>query len=145
MKKYTIIILALVLALATLCACGGGNNAPAPTEAPEAEATEIPTVTAPPEDKEAGNIVSADDNAAPDRKTAGDGLADMGEQQKHVEDLVGEPVQSLYDYMGQPKSAEYVTSCAVLGAEDGTLVYDDFYVTTLRFSESEEYIVATGN
>lgn len=147
MKKTTIIVLALVLALTTLCAACGGSNAPttSPTEAPETEATEIPTVTAPPEDQPVDNIVAADDNSAPEQKTSGDAIASMGEQQQYVEQLAGEPVQALYDYMGEPKSKEYTTSCMVMDAEDGILYYDGFYVCTLKYSDDEEYIMSTGN
>ena len=145
MKRYMIIVLALVLALTTLCAACGGSKDPAPTEAPVAEATELPSVTKPPEDQQVSNIVGADDNSAPEQRQAGDAIAAMGEQQRHVEEMSGEPVQALYDYMGQPNSVEYVTSCMVANAEDGKLFYDDFYVTTLRLSPDEEYIVLTGN
>lgn len=139
MKRYMVIILSLFLALSALCtACGG-------SAAGDAEPTELPTVTRPPEGQEVSNILGADENNAPGRMSAGDRLANMSEQQRHVEEMAGEPVSALYEYMGQPKSKEYTTSCMVANAQDGTLYYDDFYVSTLKFSESEEYIMGTGN
>lgn len=144
MKRYMILILALVLALTMLCAGCGGNDAP---ETPEAEATELPTVTKKPTDDQAvSNIVGADDNAAPMQRADGDALAAMGEQQRYVEEnLAGEEVQALYDYLGQPISTEYTTSCVTADGLDGLLYYDGFYVSTTRFASGEEIIWGTGN
>lgn len=143
MKKTTIVTLVLILALAALCAgCGGSGG---DTEAPEA--TDIPTVTRPPEDgEEVPGLLGADENSGPGSMSREDYLASMSEQQRYVEEnLVGKDVQALYDYLGKPKSSSYVTSCMVLDGKDGILQYDGFFVSTTIFSNGVERVMGTGN
>lgn len=143
MKKRWIVALILMVALAVFCtACGGGNE----TSAEEPEATELPTVTAPPEDAEDAEdtMVSADDNAAPKRRDRASYLASMSEDQRKVEEeLIGATVEDLYAAIGKPKSSSYTTSCLVADGEDGMLYYDGFYVSTTRFPNGTEYVMGT--
>lgn len=143
MKRNWIAALLLMAALAVFCtACGGGNDAPAA----DAQATKLPTVTAPPEGAEDAEdaMLTADDNKAPDRRDRASYLAAMSEDQRKVEEeLIGATVEDLYKAIGKPKSTEYTTSCLVADGEDGTLYYDGFYVSTTRFPNGTEYVMGT--
>lgn len=145
MKKNWIVLLALVMALTVFCtACGGGTKEPAPTEQP-VEATELPTVTAPPKgDQSQDGMLSSDDNAAPELRDHETDLANMSETQRKVEEeLLGATVEDLYAAIGQPKSAEYATSCVVADGEDGILQYDGFIVSTTRWPNGTELVMGT--
>lgn len=142
MKKNWIVALTLMMALTVFCTACGGNDAPAK----EAEATELPTVTAPPEGAEADEdtMLTADDNSAPERRDRESYLASMSPEQRKVEEeLIGATVDDLYKAIGKPKNAEYTTSCLVADGEDGMLYYDGFYVATTRFPNGTEYVMGT--
>ncbi len=145
MKKNGIVVLTLVLALALFCAaCGGGAKEPAPTEQPAA-ATELPTVTKPPEGESgADDVLTSDDNAAPAFRDHELDLASMSETQRKVEEeLIGATVEDLYAAIGQPKSSDYAASCLVADGEDGILHYDGFIVSTTRWPSGDERVMGT--
>ncbi len=147
MKKTMIGILALMMALTMLCTACGGNKteqAPAePTEAP-AEATELPTVTAPPEEAADDEMVSAEENSAPEQLTNSDWLASLSEEQRKVEEeLVGGKVEELIAALGEPNSKDYSASCLVADGEDGVFYYDNFVVLTTKFPNGDEYVMGT--
>ena len=52
-------------------------------------------------------------------------------------ELVGQPVQALYDAIGEPEDSQYAASCLEDNAEDGMLFYEGFYVWSLRTEEDE--------
>lgn len=149
MKKTLIVMMALMMALTVFCTACGGNDQPAPTEAPaaEAEATELPTVTKPPEGAEENGVVSANANnnvqlmEGMDRETW---LASLSEDQRKVEEeLIGATVEELYAAIGQPTSSYYSVSCMVADGEDGMLYYDGFTVSTTRFPSGVEMVMGT--
>lgn len=139
MKRNWIAVLVLMVILAAFCAACGGNDAA------NAEPTEMPTVTAPPEgalDEDA--MLTADENNAPERLDRASYLAAMGEEQRKVEEeLIGATVEDLFEAIGRPKNMEYTTSCLVENGEDGMLYYDGFYVSTTRFPNGTEYVMGT--
>lgn len=145
MKKTLIGILALMMALVMLCtACGGSKTEEEPeaTEAPAA--TELPTVTAPPQQAAEEDIVSAEDNSAPEQMTNSDWLASLSEEQRKVEEeLVGGKVEDLIAALGEPERKEYSTSCLVADGEDGVFYYDGFVVMTTKFPNGDEYVMGT--
>ena len=149
MKKTYIWVAALMLALLVLCtACSGSDSAP--EKEAEAEPSQLPSVTAPPEGEGTADdgILKANANAFGtasfyDRDSW---LASLSEDQRLVEEeLIGQPVDDLYKAIGKPKSANYSTSCLVLDGEDGLLEYDGFTVATTRFPNGEELVMGTAN
>ena len=152
MKKTWIGIAALMMALAVFCAACGGSDAPAPSEAPaaEPEATELPSVTAPPQEGETGtNMVSAnanDTSLATAHLDRDSWLASLSEDQRKVEEeLIGATVEELYAAIGKPSGVSYSASCLVTDGEDGLLQYDGFMVSTTRFSSGQELVMGTSN
>lgn len=142
MKKTWIGALALMMILTALCtACG-----PKADDTPAAEATELPSVTAPPANGETGETgLAADDNNAPELLDPAAKLANMGPEQRKAEELKGALVEELYKAIGEPQSAEYTTSCLVENGEDGILTYEGFLVATTRYPNGEEYVMGTSN
>lgn len=148
MKKTMIGLLALTMALMVICSACGGNETKesenTPTEAPEA--TELPKVTAKPQEGEdTPAMKTADENSAPEdvdvEKLREEKLAAMSEDAKTAMGLVGQSVKELYAAIGQPQSKTYVASCYVSDGQDGALVYDGFTVNTTVFSSGEELVM----
>ena len=54
--------------------------------------------------------------------------------------LNGATVDELYAAVGGPNSSSYSESCLVIGSEDGTLYYDTFTVSTIRYPDGSEVI-----
>lgn len=54
-----------------------------------------------------------------------------------AQELIGAPVQALYDAIGEPQSSQYAASCETDGADDGMLFYEGFYIWTVRTDEDE--------
>lgn len=123
MKKIIALALALILCLA-LAACGQAE--PEPQETPTPEPAEAVSATAPPAEEPAEEPV---EDPAEESGGESDALAATVEL---VRSLIGQPVQELYDAVGQPLSSDYASSCLVSGGEDGILTYDGFTVHTLR-------------
>ena len=59
------------------------------------------------------------------------GASQKNESAELARALIGEPVERLYEKLGEPLSADYAPSCLGSG-EDGELVYDGFTVFTYR-------------
>ena len=153
MKKTWLITIALMLALVLVCAsCGGSgkdDNANSNEEeaAEEAVVDELPSVTAPPVEAGEETIIGAEENSRPDPSDANayeTWLSSLSEEQRYVEEnLVGQEVDALIEYLGEPKSTTYVPSCIMAEADDGVFVYDAFSVQTTRFPNGTEYIMGT--
>lgn len=54
-----------------------------------------------------------------------------------AQELVGQPVEALYEAIGEPGDSQYAASCLEDNAEDGMLFYEGFYVWSLRTEEDE--------
>lgn len=54
-----------------------------------------------------------------------------------AQELVGQPVEALYEAIGEPSDSQYAASCLEDNAEDGMLFYEGFYVWSLRTEEDE--------
>lgn len=128
MKKLIAITLCALLAL-SLAACGGADKKePAPTEAPAVSTpapTEVPAVTEVP--------------AAPSEAPAAP-ADDVAETVAKILSMKDQPVQDLYDLVGQPNDSDYSSSCLVSGGKDGQLFYDGFTVYTLVQPDGTETI-----
>lgn len=129
MKKMIIVLLCLAL-LPALAACGAPAEtqaAPAPTEAPApAEPAPAEEASAPAEPAE----------EAP----SGEETLDPAEIVARVLEMQGQPVEDLIDWLGEPESREYSSSCLVEGGQDGQLCYDGFTVYTLVQPDGTETI-----
>ena len=100
---------------------GEEAETPAVTEAPQA--TQAPATEAPAQPETAP--AAADETAALVEKI----LA-----------MEGQPVEDLYDLVGEPNSSDYTSSCLVTGGKDGQLEYDGFTVYTLVQPDGTETI-----
>ena len=119
MKKLTVLL--LCLALLTLAACGDAP-APAATEAPAA-----PVQEATPE-------------PAPETEAPVETAPSVEEIKAKILEMQGEDVQALIDWLGEPLSRDYASSCLITGGQDGELVYDGFTVYTLVDADGNETI-----
>ena len=69
-------------------------------------------------------------------------LCACGEKKNSFEtaqQMIGEPVSSLTEAIGEPKNASYASSCLGDG-EDGELSYDGFTVYTYRAPDGAETV-----
>ena len=123
------ICLGLCLGLAA-CAAGGGTGAPAATEAP-ATPTQEEILAA-----SAADAAELGEDTPPASDTDADIFAAAFEEAGRC---VGQPVDELYQALGEPTEASYAASCLEEDAEDGILIYSDFgfYVWTLRTADAE--------
>ena len=131
MKKIAVCLLCLSLMLA-LAACGGSpaqESAPAETDAPVQEAA--PEETAAPE-QEAAPAQEAESEAAPEN--------DLAETVEKVLEMQGQSVDDLIEWLGEPLSREYASSCLVEGGQDGQLNYEGFTVYTLVQPDGTETV-----
>lgn len=134
MKKLLIALLCLGLLIA-LAACGGGRAAPETTPEPEAAPVSEP-VTEPEPTPEPAPVTEA----APEPEGALDEAAFEAAQS-----VVGRGVDELYALIGEPVSSQYAASCLVEGADDGMLLYDGFYVWTVRDGDGETVYEVAAN
>lgn len=135
MKRVFAILLLLALLL-SLAACG----APAEKEEPEEEEAPVMTAVLPgasqktpeeePEEAPAEVEVSTDEE--PESTTA-DTVA-------RVLKMKGQPVEDLIEWLGEPISREYSSSCLIDGGQDGQLIYDGFVVYTIVQPDGTETI-----
>ena len=125
--KKTLSILLCALLIAALAGCGGSK-----AETP-AGPTQTPAVTEAPEATDAPAVTEAPAEPSPD----GNGTAELVAK---ILTMVGQPVEDLYDLIGQPKSSDYTPSCLVTGGQDGQLEYDGFTVYTLVQPDGTETI-----
>ena len=151
MKKTIALLLLMSMMLALCAACGGSKEdvAPAASEAaaPAVVEEDLPTVqrnnnTADTEDD--NGMIAAEDNKAAGADVNTDWLASLSEEQRYVEEnLIGASIEDLLDYLGEPKSEEYTTTCLGHDGWDGILWYDGFIVSTTRYSNGTEVILGT--
>lgn len=136
MKKFVIVLLCLAL-LPVLAACGAPAEtpaAPAPTEAPK-----VPEVVLPGASEETAAPASAPTDA-PEETPAAEEKQDTAEIVARILEMKGQPVQDLIDWLGEPESRDYSSSCLVSGGQDGQLCYDGFTVYTLVEPDGTETI-----
>ena len=126
MKKLSAIALCVLLLL-SLTGCGK-DEAPAPTAAPTAAPTQAPA---------AETLAPAQAaTEAPAEQTK-----DVTEIVEAIRAMIGQPVQDLYDFIGEPTGGtDYGPSCLVTGGQDGQLFYDGFCVYTLVKPDGSESI-----
>lgn len=55
--------------------------------------------------------------------------------------MTGSSVSELYEAIGKPNGTEYTASCLIPTGEDGLLYYDDFTVSTIRYSDGTELVM----
>lgn len=131
MKKTVIFLLCLSLMLA-LAACGGAPaQESAPTEAPAAAPETAADETAAPE-QEAAPAPEAESEAAPEN--------DPAATVEQVLAMQGQSVDGLIEWLGEPLSREYSSSCLVDGGQDGQLRYEGFTVYTLVQPDGTETV-----
>lgn len=128
MKNCIAVLLCLALILA-LAACGGSQTEAPKTEVPAAE-TEEPKAEAPAQEPEAP---AAETEAPAETEDAAAIVA-------KVLEMKGQPVEDLIDWLGEPISREYSSSCLVEGGKDGQLVYPGFTVYTLVQPDGTETV-----
>ena len=116
MKKLICLILCLML---LLCACAPQNN------------------TGSTENTTTGTAGTTDSTSGSSENTE----ASTSDLKALAESCIGKTVQELYELIGEPESAEYVSSCLGPG-DDGNLFYDGFIVYTYREGDTEtvEYV-----
>lgn len=126
MKKHIAVIMLFALLIAmTACSKTPENTEPTPVPTP---------------DKAALQAASDTDTAANAKRTPPASGTDTLDNSGYNKALacVGRSVEELYAAVGQPVSEPtYGPSCMTEGAEDGMLIYDGFYVWTIRTSEGE--------
>lgn len=128
MKKCILILLAAVLAV-SLAACGSAK------EEAELHLEPLTPVTAG-ETAAAPQDTGSPSDTAPETEAAEPaGTAMLAAAQA----CIGQPVEALYEAVGEPASAQYGASCLEENAEDGMLAYDGFSVWTVR-TETEEIV-----
>ena len=130
MKKNAIAALALSMGLC-LCACGQAQTAaqtdpqplsPVVEEIPASESSLSAQVQQPP---------ASETDAQPEGEMADDGRMALAQE------YIGRGADELIAALGEPDSREYAASCEEENAEDGMLMYDGFYVWTLRTADEE--------
>lgn len=131
MKKIISLLLAALMML-SLAACGGAKD-------DEAGATPEPTTTEGPSvdlEASATDVEQANQTHIPPA-SATDLVFDE-ETFAKAQECIGLSVDELYEAIGRPaQEPTYGLSCLQEGAEDGMLLYDGFYVWTIRTQEGE--------
>lgn len=170
MKKSAIALLMIVSALMLLCAGCGGTETPsaavsatmAPTTEPEVtpEPTEVTAEPAeetaepaeedgeeaePAEEADANEESSQTSGSSNSSNSSGNsGTTDKSEtvdKYKVASTMTGSSVSDLYEAIGKPNGTEYTASCLIPTGEDGLLYYDDFTVSTIRYSDGTELVM----
>ena len=96
---------------------------PAPEEsAPELREEEAETAALPGEAQEVGEVLSTEEIIA------------------RVVEMQGQPVEELIDWLGEPASRDYASSCNIEGGQDGQLDYGDFTVFTIVWPDGSETV-----
>lgn len=134
MKKIVALLLAALLVVSFAACDRFGKDEPA-----QVEATPEPT---PDESLAAELEASATDVAqANQTHTPPASPTDLGYDEElfaKAQECIGLTVQELYEAIGEPQEEPtYGPSCLQEDAEDGMLLYDGFYVWTIRTEESE--------
>ena len=138
MKKITALLLIALLGL-SMAACGAAEPAPAKEEAPQQAAepekapeAEPPAAEAPAEEAETAALTGE----APE---VGEVLS-TEEIIARVVEMQGQPVEELIDWLGEPASRDYASSCNIEGGQDGQLDYGDFTVFTIVWPDGSETV-----
>lgn len=137
MKTYTALALILALLLA-LAACGAPAAEPSTPETPD----EAPIMTSvlPGANQKPADNTTADAPEESAEPTSQEETPDTAEIVARVLEMQGQPVEDLIDWLGEPESREYSSSCLVQGGQDGQLSYDGFTVYTLVQPDGTETI-----
>ncbi len=122
MKQFcrAFLLTASALSLLLLCACGSTTTVNPDVKAEVPQFVEEPEVTATP-------VPAVRADAATEQES---------EQMTLARQCIDKDVAELYKAIGEPKSADYASSCLGSG-EDGELYYDGFTVATYREGSSE--------
>ena len=126
--KRMILICALCALLLLTVGCSG-EETPAPADGGAGETTTQPAAEPAEEDASATGDETAPENAA----------ATVEEQIALVQSMIDEPIDRLYETIGQPLDSAYASSCLGQG-EDGELYYDGFTVYTYRDTDGSESV-----
>ena len=134
MKKAFALILLLALLL-TLAACG----APAAPEEPEEE---VPVMTAvlPGASQKEPAVKPTEPPAEVEVTAEEEPESNTAETVARILKMKGQPVEDLIEWLGEPISREYSSSCLIDGGQDGQLVYEGFTVYTLVEKDGTETI-----
>lgn len=117
--KKTLSLLLLIALLGTLCACGHSQAAPVtPSPAPTTE-----------------GVVSATDTSSTPQASSTD--TDAQSHMQVAQNYIGRETRDMYAAIGEPVDSAYSASQDQPGSEDGMLIYDGFFIWTLRTGESE--------
>lgn len=147
MKRLIALLLACMMIFA-LCACnkdsGTVDSTPKPTAVPKNAAKEVAASNSDAAANAQSHVPPASStDTEEDADTAaipGDVLVNMA----IAEAYVGQSVELLYEALGEPaEEPQYAASCLEEGAEDGMLLYDGFYVWTIR-TDTEETVHSVG-
>ena len=130
MKKTISLLLCLIMLL-SLCACGGKEEPATPTDAPAAAPTEAPA-----EDREEILDGGADIEVEPETPAEDIPEEPTPDAVEIAKGLIDQPIEDLYEQIGEPESADYAPSCLGDG-DDGMLFYDGFIVYTYREGDVE--------
>ena len=126
---YLVVFLGLVMLMCVILLMGKIMHRE-PKAAPAAAAPEAP---APAEETPAPA-------EAAEATPAGEETQDPAEIVARILEMQGQPVEDLIDWLGEPESREYSSSCLVEGGQDGQLCYDGFTVYTLVQPDGTETI-----
>lgn len=137
MKRASALLICLALLLA-LAACGA--PAAEPADAEPAETAPALTSVLPGADQEPTDAVTADASEEPAVAPDAEETPDTAEIVARILEMQGQPVEDLIDWLGEPESREYSSSCLVEGGQDGQLCYDGFTVYTLVQPDGTETI-----
>ena len=130
--KRSLVLLLLLALLALTAACGDQTIETAePTEPAQetVQETESTQETEPPAETEPAEEAEPAQAEAPS----------VDEQIALVQGLIDQPVDQLYEAIGQPNDSAYASSCIGEG-EDGELYYDGFTVYTYRDTDGSESV-----
>ncbi len=135
MKKAFALILLLALLL-TLAACG----APAAPEEPEEEVPVMTAVLPGASQKEEPAVEPTEPPAEVEVAAEEEPESNTAETVARILKMKGQPVEDLIEWLGEPISREYSSSCLIDGGQDGQLVYEGFTVYTLVQADGTETI-----
>lgn len=132
MKSTTALALIVALLLA-LTSCGA-PAAPEATDAAPVMTSVLPGANQKPADEPAD--APEETVEVPDTEE----VPDTAEIVARILEMKGQPVEDLIDWLGEPLSRDYSSSCLVEGGQDGQLCYDGFTVYTLVQPDGTETI-----
>lgn len=137
MKRNLILASICLLCALFLYGCGGTATpvqSAAPVETTEPVESSAPVETPAPEAEPVPSASLPDAALVPDTSETNNTDTSLYELAK---EYVDKPLSELQELIGEPVSAEYVSSCLIPGGEDGELRYDGFIVSTVKSGDSE--------